>query len=189
MGEKRRWPAATARKVAEDIVAELTPRCERVCIAGSLHRGKAEVGDIEILYVPRIGQVRKPGGLFAHPGSLAEELIERWVSKGMLAKRPNINGSTTWGIHNKLAVHTASRIPVDLFGTTMERWFVALVIRTGSKDMNITLASNAQKCGMKLEAYGVLVGAGGEKIVPQSEREVFERLGALSGAGRALGRQ
>jgi DNA polymerase (family 10) len=177
MSDKQRWPAAIARQVADQLVEALTPRSEQICIAGSLRRGRADVGDIEILYISRMGQVHKPGELFPQKGSLADELLEQWLTKGIITMRPNVNGSTTWGTWNKLAVHGASGIPVDLFATTAERWFVSLVVRTGSADMNITLASSAQKRGMKLEAYGGLIGAYGEKIFPASEREVFERLG------------
>ena len=84
MSNKQRWPATTARKVADALAAELTPRCERIEIAGSLRRGKADVGDIEILYVPRIGQVRVPGELFPRQGSLTDELLEQWLAKRVL---------------------------------------------------------------------------------------------------------
>jgi DNA polymerase/3'-5' exonuclease PolX len=53
------------------------PRCERIEIAGSLRRGKPNVGDIEIFYVPRIGQVQVLGELFPKSGSLADELLDR----------------------------------------------------------------------------------------------------------------
>jgi DNA polymerase/3'-5' exonuclease PolX len=177
-GTKQRWAAAIARKVGEELVAELTPRCQQVRIAGSLRRGKPDVGDIEILYVPRSGQVHKPGELFAQPGSLADELTDRWVDAGVLIKRPNSNGSTTWGGLNKLAIHAASHMPVDLFATTTERWFVSLVVRTGSAETNIRLAGNALRRGWKLHAYGAIERADtGEQFFPTSEREVFELCG------------
>jgi DNA polymerase (family X) len=176
MKEYRR-PAAVARKVADELVAALEPRCERICIAGSLRRGTSTVHDIEILYVPRMGQVRALGELFPRRGSLADELIEQWLTKGVLTKRPNVKGVTSWGAQNKLSTHVPSGIEVDLFATDAERWFMALVVKTGSSDMNIRLAASAKKRGMRFEAYGVLLGTSGEKIVPHSEREVFERLG------------
>jgi len=145
MSDKQRYPASIARKVADEMATELAPRCERIEIAGSLRRGKADVGDIEILYVPRIGQVRVPGELFPRRG--------------------------------KLAVHVASGIPVDLFATTTERWFVSLVMRTGSAQSNTRLANAALKRGMQFHAYGVIQDRSGQQIIPQSEREVFERLG------------
>ena len=129
MSHKQRCPAAIARNVADQLVAELTPRCERIETAGSLRRGKADVGDIEILFVPRIGQVRVPDKLFTLCGSLADELLEKWLARGVITKRFNINGSAAWGTLNKLAVHVSSGIPLDLFATTA-RALVRLFGRT-----------------------------------------------------------
>jgi len=178
MSDKQHWPAVQARQVADELVAELAPCCERIAVAGSLRRGKTDVGDIEILFVPKIGLVRQPVELFPQKGSLADDLLDRWLAKRVLTKRFNINGSAAWGPLNKLAMHVASGIPVDLFATTTDRWFVSLVVRTGSKEMNTTLANSALRRGMQLHAYGVLENTRtGEQIIPQSEREVFERLG------------
>jgi DNA polymerase (family 10) len=178
MSNKQRYSAAIAREVVDELANELAPRCDRIEIAGSLRRDKADVGDIEILFIPLMGQVRTRGELFPKRGSLAAELLDRWLVKRVLIKRPNVNGNTAWGAQNKLAVHVASGIPVDLFATTAERWFVSLVVRTGSKEMNTTLANSALRRGMQLHAYGVLENTKtGEQIIPQSEREVFERLG------------
>jgi DNA polymerase (family 10) len=59
-----------------------------------------------------------------------------------------------------------------------ERWFVSLVVRTGSKEMNTTLAGRALRRGMQLHVFGVLENTKtDEHIIPQSERELFERLG------------
>lgn len=175
---KLRWPAGLACRIGDELVAALAPHCERVCIAGSLRRNKPDVGDIEILYVPRIGQIRRPGSLFTESGSLADELLECWLTTGVLDKRLNKNGHPAWGPLNKLARHTASGISVDLFATTSEHWFVSLVVRTGSAAMNIELAASGLRRGMKLHGYGVIERiATGEQIVPNSEQEVFELLG------------
>ena len=158
MSDKPRWPAAIAHKVAAELVAELQPRCEQISVAGSLRRAKAEIGDIEILFVPRIGQVHMPGELFPKSGSLADELIEQWLAKGFIIKRHNVNGSTTWNTLNKLAIHASSGLPVDLFATTAKRWFVSLVVRTGSKEMNTALAGSALRRGMNRQRDQLLVG-------------------------------
>jgi DNA polymerase/3'-5' exonuclease PolX len=174
-----RWLAEFARPVADKLVAELTPRCERIAIAGSLRRGKPDVSDIELLYVPRVGQVRRPGELFPKPSSLADELIDKWLADGMLEKRLNKNGITAWGTWNKLAIHAPSRLPVDLFATTAARWFVSLVVRTGSIETIVRLASNAPQRGFRLQVYGAIERTStGEQISPKSEQEVFELCGA-----------
>lgn len=43
---------AQAKTIAEEIVSTIEPYCERVLIAGSIRRGKADVKDIEIVAVP-----------------------------------------------------------------------------------------------------------------------------------------
>jgi hypothetical protein len=51
--------------------------------------------------------------------------------------------ATASGALNKLPVHAASDVPVDLFATTTERWFVSLVVCMGSKERNTMLACSA----------------------------------------------
>jgi Plasmid encoded RepA protein len=188
LSDKPRWPATIAHKVADELIAQLQPRCEQACAAGSLRRGKAEVGDIEILYVPRIGQVHMPGELFPRSGSLADELIEHWLAKHVIRKRPNVNGTATWGAQNKLAVHVASSVPVDLFATTSERWFVSLVVRTGSKEMNTMLATSALRRGMQLRLWSA--GNEGHRRTAYPEvgaRGIRTARRTVSGTGTAIG--
>lgn len=143
-----------------------------------MRRLKPDVGDIEILFVPRVGEVLAPGQLFAEERSLADALLEKHLADGVLIKRLNKYGVAAWGAQNKLAIHARSRIPVDFFATTRERWFVALVLRTGSAANNVRLAASALRRGLKLHAYGVLERTEtGEQITPRSEREVFELIG------------
>lgn len=120
---------------------------------GSIRRRKATVSDIELLFVPRMSEV--PDDLFnTAKVNLAEQIIERWLQNGLLAKRPNSNGHFSWGPQNKLAVHVPSGIPVDLFATTERKWYVSLVIRTGSRETNLRLTNGAIRMGGTLHAYG-----------------------------------
>lgn len=173
----QRWPAAKAMTVANALVDLLRSSCELIEIAGSLRRQRPNVGDIEILYIPKIG--RRSVGLFAdEPYSVTDCNIEQLVRDGALIKRPKVDGSFTWGEKNKLAIHVASGIPVDLFATTPENWWVSLVVRTGSKEMNLKLTTSAQRLNRSLMAYGCGVrGANGAIKAAMSEREVFELCG------------
>lgn len=51
---KQKRPYAVVLQVANYIVERLAPACERIEIGGSLRRKKAEVGDIEIVAVPKL---------------------------------------------------------------------------------------------------------------------------------------
>lgn len=140
--------------VAEALVDLLKPYCVRIEIAGSLRRGKADVGDVEICYVSKVGDLSKVGELFAAPGLLADAFINELLV-GKLAQRLNAEGNATWGNLNKLAVHRATGLPVDLFREPkLEDWFRTLVIRTGPKDFNLRLIAGAKERGLVLHAYG-----------------------------------
>ena len=174
MSAKKKYPHAEAMVVANEMQARLNVACERIAIAGSLRRGKAFVSDVEVLFVPRLTE--RPDGLFDRRiVSVADEVLEEMLATNVLAKRPNVNGSFTWGVANKLAIHCATGIPVDFFGTTPENWWVSLVIRTGSKETNLRLTTGANKRGASLMAYGCgIKWSNGEIWAAHSEHDVFD---------------
>lgn len=172
-----RYPRAVALNVANELQARLSPACRRICIAGSLRRGRMDVGDIELLFVPILSQ--RPDGLFdSQIVDVASEVVELLLRDGILAKRPNVNGHFTWGEKNKHAIHVASGIPIDLFATTEENWWVSLVVRTGSKENNLRLTNGAIARGGNLMAYGSGVKwQDGTISHAHSEEDVFKMCG------------
>jgi DNA polymerase/3'-5' exonuclease PolX len=174
---KRRWPLKTAMPLARLLVKILEPACERICIAGSLRRGKPEVGDIEIVYVPKVTKI--PDGLFSETieSNQADKLIVELVANGILNKRPSKNGTFSWGEKNKLAMHPDTEIPVDLFATTVDAWWNYLVCRTGSAQTNMRIAMAAQRKGWKWNPYGAGFSRRHEIAVMKSEMDVFEFVG------------
>lgn len=178
---KQKFPRAEAIAVAKQICDALKPVTQRLVVAGSLRRRKLEVADVEILYVPMLAeQQNSTWDLFlAETINHTDRAIAQLESDGVLARRLNVKGSEIYGDYNKLMTHVASGIPVDFFSTTLENWWVSLVIRTGSKEMNLALTTSARKQGRTLHAYG----AGTEdfvtgKVTPAtSEQHVFELCG------------
>lgn len=174
---KPRYPRAVAIAVAKELYPYLDPVTERLVCAGSLRRGRADVGDLELLFVPRFEI--QPDGLFdTRKVDLADRAINQLVAKGILAKRPNVNGYFAWGEKNKLAVHVSSRLPVDLFATTLKQWYVALVVRTGPAELNVRLCESAIKRGLRFHAYGDgFTDRQGNVIPCHSEEDVFRIAG------------
>ena len=176
---KPRWPREQALAVARELTAVLEPVCQpgRCVVAGSLRRGRKDVGDVELLFIGRKQAMRD--GLFdVAEIDLAERVIEKLVAAGVLAKRLSVKGLPAWGEKNKLAVHVASGIAVDLFSTTEECWHCALVIRTGGKEMNRQLAMGALRLERNLNAYGAGVTLNsGTVIRAESEEHLFELCG------------
>jgi len=155
-GDKRRWPYQEALAVASALVEELESRCERIAIAGSLRRRKPTVGDVELVFVPKEVQRPAPGELFGEytvPVDLVEERLQELLAAGVLEKRLSVKGRPSWGAQNRLAVHVASGMPVDLFATTSRCWHNYLVCRTGSAESNLRIAIAAQRMGWKWHPY------------------------------------
>ena len=181
-----RWPLAKALGIAEELRLTLEPACvPGYCIiAGSVRRRKPDVGDIEILYVPRIEERPNPQDMFRKMQmNLADQVIAYLERAGELTKRRNVKGRTMFGPKNKYMEHRRSGIPVDLFATTEAGWFSALVCRTGPSDLNVRIATEARKRGWNWNPYGTGFSRGGplagqsETHAVQSEREVFEFVG------------
>jgi DNA polymerase/3'-5' exonuclease PolX len=177
-----RHPRAAALAVAGELCRALKEHCEdgRMIVAGSLRRRKATVKDVEIVYVSKSIEIMD--GLFdvKRMPAVDNHLIQL-LGTGVLAMRKNVNGSTMWGAKNKLAVHVASGISVDLFATTEEAWFNYLVCRTGGKDSNTEIATRAQDMGWQWNPYGPgfskRTGLGIATETMLSERAVFEFVG------------
>lgn len=157
--QKRRYPSAIAKQVARVLCGHLKPHCamneeERrpylVC-AGSLRRGRDQVGDLELVYVPHVGEVQD--GLFSREADLVEIALQELIETGVLRKRKNGQGTEIWGTKNKLAVHVATNLPVDLFAATSANWYNNLVCRTGGAQSNQRIASQALARGLAWHPY------------------------------------
>lgn len=179
MSERTRFPFDQAIGVAHAL-KNCIP-CKRIQAAGSLRRKRADVGDIELLLIPADPvRERNPADLFEWISvSPTDKAICAMISQGVLEKRKNVMGLETYGEKNKLMRHLPSGIPVDLFSTDPDCWFVSLVIRTGSKETNLRLTMGAQKLGRRLLAYGAGVrdNQTGEIFPCRSERDVFDLCG------------
>lgn len=176
MDEKRKWPRAEALAVADELIAALRPFCDRIEFAGSLRRLKPAVGDVEILFVPKVEN--RPVDLLGtlEPFNLADEEISRLLGHGLISKRPNVNGTFAWGAKNKLALHR-SGVPVDLFTTSEASWWNYLTCRTGGAQSNVDICNAAIRKGYKWEPYSAGFYRIGHTEPMTSERQVFEFVG------------
>lgn len=182
--ENQRFALSDARVIAWEILKALEPFCERQMVVGSIRRQKATVGDIEILFVPKLEEHRENdlfGGGKVEVQSLADLRLQEMIAVGYLSKRITKAGNEVWGYKNKLAVHEASGIPVDLFTAGESNWFNYMVCRTGGKYNNIAIAQAAQKKGWKWNPYGTgfsrEVGGLPELHIVTSERDVYDFVG------------
>ena len=169
----RTWPLAQATQVAEELITLLRPACERIEVAGSIRRQKTQVGDIELLAVPKEA-VTTTVWLERPP---LDARILQLMGGGILKYRLNKNGSRTYGPFNKLLVHTPSGISIDLFSTTLANWGQGLVIRTGPKEFNIKMMARLKALGLQGHVNQPIQDQNGDPLPCPTEEILFRLLG------------
>lgn len=149
--------AEQARAIAQDLIEQLRPHCERIEIAGSLRRRKPEVHDLDLVLEPLPYQLP------------------------LLVHRLNVVYGRPLDKIGPKYCHFANYqgIPVDLYLAEPHTWATLLLIRTGSKNHNILLCRRARERRLILHANGEGFGDLAQRttIPITSEAEIFERLG------------
>ena len=140
-----------AQQIAEKVKKQLNPYCDRIVIAGSLRRGKAEVKDIEIVAIPRDGFQL---GL----------IVNRWKKV-----RGEVGGKY-------LQRELPEGINLDLFFATEKNWGLILAIRTGSAEYSHkVLATGWVKAGYK--SKDGFLNKDGKPIEIREEIDLFDLIG------------
>ncbi|WP_367319202.1 DNA polymerase/3'-5' exonuclease PolX [Streptomyces sp. HUAS ZL42] len=145
-----------AMDLAERIVSELTTvtGCRRCAYAGSLRRFRETIGDIDVLTAAE------------DSGPLMRAFTDLPYVTEVVAR-----GET------KTSVRTTEGLAVDLRVVPPDSWGAALQYFTGSKAHNIRTRELAVHKGFKLSEYGLFDVESGEKLVSETEEEVYARLG------------
>jgi DNA polymerase/3'-5' exonuclease PolX len=170
MSTATKTPYSVIRPVADRIVEALAPYCERIELAGSLRRQRPNIGDIEIVAIPR-----RPANLFGQvldkePTALDRFLDERLV---LFPKRGRKYQQFIYGPYT-----------VDLFLPTAETWGCVLAIRTGSAEFSHWLVSPQPRgaCPWSVRFGGKDAQPGrllhdGRLLATPEESDVFAALG------------
>jgi DNA polymerase/3'-5' exonuclease PolX len=162
---KTKMPYAQALEIAQGFVAAIRPYCERVEIAGSLRRQKEEIGDIEVVAIPKIVMGLD---LFGNAGVAHSLLEEGTRSFNLLLDGP---------FQKKIQF---AFIDVDLFITTPEKFGVIFAIRTGSADFSKWLVTTKQKGGAlpsNMRVHDGRVWMGQHALVTPEEVDFFKAIG------------
>jgi DNA polymerase/3'-5' exonuclease PolX len=145
-------------KIAEATKEILAPHCERIEIAGSVRRKKADCGDIEIVCIPKPYGV----GLFASGLALA---CQEW---------PAIKGEFPCKYTQRIL---PCKIKLDLFTATKENWGLIYAIRTGSADFSHNvLACGWVRAGLHSKD-GTLFNQYDKPIPIHEEKDLFDLIG------------
>jgi DNA polymerase (family 10) len=160
---------AAAQAIADRIIADLAPYCEpgRCVVAGSVRRRKADVGDLEVVAIPR----RVTADLFGAVTVVMPEfaaLVNRWPAvKGLPSGR-----------------YTQRRLPeginLDLFMATADNWGNILLLRTGPADFSKRFVADWLPAKGYYSENGYLchvVGGLGQRIAVPEEADLFRLAG------------
>jgi len=139
------------QRIATEVIKLLSPYCKRIQVAGSIRRRKLEVNDIDLVLIPD------------NLWNLHQEI--------MRLGKVRMSGSRIMRV-------TVGLAQIDLYFADEENWVTLLLIRTGSKENNIRLATLAKKRGWHLAANGDgLLNEEGERIAGDTEQSIYGALG------------
>lgn len=167
---KTRLPLSRAEQLANAIVAELAPGCERIEVAGSIRRRKPDVGDIEVVAIPKMGT-----DLLGDPvGSALDSILDAQVAAGRFER---VKG----GDRYRQFIVKKQGIKLDLFLTDADCWGAIFTIRTGSAEFSHKLVT-PKSIGGLLPSHlrvqgGRLRDSDGKAISTPEETDLFNAIG------------
>jgi DNA polymerase/3'-5' exonuclease PolX len=162
---KQKIPLADAMPLAVALMNLLAPACERIMIAGSLRRQKAEIGDIEIVLIPKLTPVPD---LFGEATGIYENALDGPLAALPTLKRGDRYKQVLW-----------QGMQADLFICTPETWGCIATIRTGSADFTHWLVTDKNRGGAKpghLKFRDGRLWIGSEPLDTSEEAYLFARL-------------
>jgi DNA polymerase/3'-5' exonuclease PolX len=152
-----------ATKWAEQIKEHLKPYCTRIEIVGSIRRKRPQVGDIDLVILPKDGNVDA-------------------VKQRCLKRSPQVlmNGAVNFIFMAgpvQVDIFFASTAVPELFGYTPGNWGSLMVCRTGSKQFNIWLCARAKEQGGHWDPYSGFWNKDRVQIPCEEEADVFKAIG------------
>lgn len=139
-----------AQKIAGEVLKRLAPYCSRIEVAGSVRRKRPWVNDIDWVLIPK----------------------DLWGFNAELMKLGQMKMSG-----KKIMRVMVGSTQVDIYIADEATWATLLLIRTGSTENNIRLATLAKKRGWHLAASGDgLFDETGRRIAGESEESIYRAL-------------
>lgn len=146
-----------ALEIAKKVKEQLAPHCERLEIAGSIRRKRSDVGDIEIVAIPKPYDV----GLFE---SGIATVVNQWEK---------VKGELPCKYTQRIL---PEGIKLDLFFAERDNWGNIFAIRTGSADFSYRVLATEWVSQGYQSKNGYLHKAG-QRIALPEEEDLFKLLG------------
>lgn len=173
---RRRVSLEVAALYAERLLEGLAPACERIEIAGSIRRQAADVGDVELVAIPRGIPCDLFGEALEEPSEL-DRLVDELLEAGRLQPRLTLAGSRRMGLRFKALASSGGELGVDLFIVRPPaQWGAIFAIRTGPAGYSRELVTAARRRGLRC-IEGRLLDLEGNELATPEERDFFDAVG------------
>src|SRR6476659_10308858 len=151
-----------AEQQADKIIEHLRayPGVEKVTPAGSLRRGRENVGDLDIMVT---------GKACCYDGA-RQDLIDHII------KLPGLMEILARG-DNKISFRLRAGMQVDVRLLPPDSFGAAMQYFTGSKAHNVALRQRALKMGYTLSEYGLVRVEDNKRVAGKTEEEIYKKLG------------
>jgi DNA polymerase (family 10) len=158
--------ATAAWPLAESVKKILAPYCDQIEIAGSLRRGRDWVNDIDLVVLPKEGQLEP---LRARCKQRAKVVLDG--QQNLIVELDNRAGGKL-----QVDIFIAHPEQRDLLETKPTNFGSLLLCRTGSKDHNIYLVEHAKRLGLTWNPYHGMFASDGSLLASATEEDIFRVL-------------
>jgi len=170
---------AVLQEVGGKLAADMHLAAEElmVKICGSFRRGRADCGDVDVLLTskPFRSEPTNPKGQHKEGGDLLRRFVELLRSTRILTHDLAFGPTKYMGV---IRVHDLHR-RLDIRCFPYDQFWYGLVYFTGPRLLSIDLRTRAIERGLVLNEYGLTSKENPhERVLVNSEREIFEALGA-----------
>lgn len=168
-------------------------------VAGSLRRGRLDVGDAEHVVIPKMHQPPAPepirdlfGNVVADytppkPRNLLIERLDQLLADGQIKQAIKSDGRTRWGDRYRALVLPGNTMHHELWMGDTTNYGALLAIRTGPQEIGITLVTRLRRVGVaqhegylrKVETAPTPAGGFEERygdVVPVPDEETYFKL-------------
>lgn len=187
MGGKAHGGARVSRGIAEEIqnriYGQLADAVVQLDVAGSMRRGKEDVGDLDLVIVPKMPK---------HP-EIVIEAMKIWFKHDEITGRSYLKACSTgkwqptlidlflvqqFGLQKNGKPGRSGLVDgvqVDIYLTTVHAHGAMLAYATGSMEFNIQCRAAAMRRGWSLNQYGIVID--GKTVEYSTEESLFAALG------------
>ena len=157
---------ARAIVIGLKISEQLAPLCERIEIAGSIRRARPEVGDLDLVILPKPGQLAAVKARCAQKCESVRDGEQNCIYRLELSDRTQL----------QIDIFFARPAISDLLQTAPGNFGTLFLCRTGSKEHNIYLVEHAKWLGLRWNPYRGVIDGQGNVLASESEEDIFKAL-------------